>query len=65
MLHLVHSIFTSHYFDCLCTLSNHSNYIICMRDCWLGDIFVAEVCRVREPLAACLLDVAQVGSVMF
>ena len=36
-----------------------------MRDGWLGDIFVAELCRVREPLAARFLDMAQVGYVVF
>ena len=36
-----------------------------MRYRWFGDVLVTEVCRVREPLAARFLDMAQVGYVVF
>ena len=58
-------VLAPHCLDCFRAFRDRGHYFVCMRYRWLGNILVAEVCRVRELLAARSLDVTQMGSVMF
>ena len=65
LLHLVLAIAGSNPFDRIGTLYNCFHEFVGVSDGRPGDIFVAELSCVGEPLAARLLDVAHMGAIMF